>query len=40
LDDNYPINERKNITELDISVTDLKGPLKLEGFSNLQEFAC
>jgi len=32
--------ERKEITELDISNKNLKGPLKLKGFANLEKLDC
>lgn len=40
LNQNYPPSERSSIKKMDISNQDLVGPLKLEGFSNLENFDC
>ena len=40
LDRNYPKDQRKKITNLDISKQNLYGSLKLDNFSNLEEFNC
>lgn len=40
LDENYPLERRKNIIELDIKNKNLDGYLKLEEFNNLKRFWC
>jgi Leucine-rich repeat (LRR) protein len=40
LDKNYPKEQRKNITNLDINKQKLEGDLALEDFDNLVEFDC
>jgi len=40
LDRNYPQEKRVNFKNLDISRRNLEGPLKLEGFSNLEKLDC
>ena len=40
LDNKYPIQERNQITKLDISEKKLEGDLKLENFVNLKELDC
>ena len=40
LDKEYPKENRKNITELDIRNEDLEGHLDLKDFTNLEELYC
>jgi hypothetical protein len=40
LNQNYPRRGRGSIKKMDISNKNLVGPLKLEGFSNLENFDC
>jgi len=40
LDENYPQNQRKTITNLDIKEKNLQGSLDLSDFVNLEELEC
>jgi hypothetical protein len=40
LDKNYPLEKRKEITDIDISNKDLQGDLVIDGFNKIERFNC
>src|SRR5947207_14288763 len=40
LNNNYPLDKRKDVTNLDIRYRNLEGSLRLEKFNNLEIFFC